>query len=199
MKKINENGFTLIELLAVIVIMGILMMVAIPAVSRTIENSRKDTFMDVAKSYANSVKNLWAADGISCTDVADSELRVSTALSAGDYYIKIDSTDANTIQLIEEGGKSPWGSRDVYGYVRVNIGTSANGDRATKYYVALTDTLHTISSDYDGDNKIGDAGFAPTDSASLVRGKVIVDTTKALSKDAIFTTPYFKNTGCTEN
>ena len=58
----NENGFTLVELLAVIVIMGILMMVAIPSVTRTIENSRKDTFVDIAKSYGNSVQTLWTTD-----------------------------------------------------------------------------------------------------------------------------------------
>ena len=59
MKKMNINskGFTLIELLAVITILGILMMVAIPNVTRTIENSRRDTFADVAQSYINSVRN----------------------------------------------------------------------------------------------------------------------------------------------
>ena len=36
----NNKGFTLVELLAVIVIMGILMMVSIPSVKGTIDNSR---------------------------------------------------------------------------------------------------------------------------------------------------------------
>lgn len=58
MKKLNKKGFTLIELLAVITIMGILMMVAIPAVTRTIENARRDTFADVAKEYVNAVVNI---------------------------------------------------------------------------------------------------------------------------------------------
>lgn len=171
MKKINDKGFTLIELLAVIVIMGILMMVAIPAVSRTIENSRKDTFLDIAKNYANAVKTLWAADGLTCTK--NSESLISSATDDGDYYIEINSagkalnTSTNTLSggavtvpvLLEQGGESSWGNRDVLGYVKVKVATNTTtGRRTTTYYVALSDGIHGVES--------------TKESAQLVRGDV---------------------------
>lgn len=148
MKKINEKGFTLIELLAVIVIMGILMMVAIPAVSRTIENSRKDTFVDVAKQYANQVKTLWAADGLQCKALteADDKYVVSSAVAAGkDYYVVIDTANSSHYPvLLEQGGKSSWGNKNVTGYVKVTV-TAAGNRVKTDYFVALSDGTHAIA------------------------------------------------------
>lgn len=134
MEKINKKGFTLIELLAVIVIMGILMMVAIPAMTRYIENSRKDTFIDTAKNYVNSVRNMWSSDSLSCGST------VSGAVGDGDYYVLIDSkNDPNS--LLDSGGKSSWGNREVLGYVHVNV-KSAGTKAKTTYGIFLTDGEH---------------------------------------------------------
>ena len=145
MKKINKKGFTLVELLAVIVIMGILMMVAIPSISRVIENSRKDTFVDIAKSYANAAKTLWTADTLTC------EGTVASAVDDGDYYILIntkESARAILPVLVDQGGKSSWGNRDVNGYVRVHVETVTdnNGEpkRTTTFYVSLSDGTHGL-------------------------------------------------------
>ena len=44
MKGLNKKGFTLIELLAVIIILGVLLLIAVPSVSKYITNSSKAFF-----------------------------------------------------------------------------------------------------------------------------------------------------------
>ena len=135
MKKINSKGFTLIELLAVITIMGILMLVAIPAVSRTIENSRRDSFADVAKTYINTVRNAVIADELKC---GTGDVSVA-ATGKGRYYFAIDTTQDGTKDLMESGGKSSWGSNNLIGMVLWLKLPADNGGFKTTYEVLLVD------------------------------------------------------------
>ena len=155
----KNKGFTLIELLAVITIMGILMMVAIPAVSRTIENSRRDTFADIAHEYINAVRNSMLADNIECFQ--DNKWTVASATATGYYFFPIctdagscdevsaeldkDAIVQSTSDLMETGGRSPFGNAELKGYVLLekSVTTDADGgELKTKsvYSIVLGDT-----------------------------------------------------------
>lgn len=52
----NKKGFTLVELLGVIVILGIVLTIAIPAVSNYIDKSKREGFVTVLREYVAAVQ-----------------------------------------------------------------------------------------------------------------------------------------------
>ncbi len=148
MKKLNNLGFTLIELLAVITIMGILMMVAIPSVSRTIENSRRDTFADNALTYVNTVRNAVMADELSCGSTTVS------ATANGTYYFAIDTENQQTKDIMEKVALSSWGNAKVTGYVQWTKSANSAGRTTTTYSVCLKDTGNHGFSGYSSEKDV---------------------------------------------
>ena len=175
----NKNGFTLIELLTVIVILGILMMVAIPAISRMIENFRKDSLITISKEYVNAVKVSWLSGDLLC----GSSNQVSSDMDEGNYYVLIDTTSETMKELLEQVAKSPWGNRDLKGYVRVNITRNSKEEKVIKYYVALADGIHGIYDDT----------TSPIEVDNLKRGNIIMNLTLTANEEkrkAIMETPF---------
>lgn len=123
----DKKGFTLIELLAVIVILGVLLAIAVPAVTKYISSSRKSTFITNVKQYTDSAR--------------------SEALD-GAYLFPVNTNDATVIRfstiypLLEKGGKtSPydgqWENSNCFVAI-INDGTAESPHYV--YYVAARDS-----------------------------------------------------------
>ena len=115
----NKKGFTLIELLAVIIILGILMIIAIPAVTEYISSSRKNAYVTTASRYIDGVRNKVNAAEI---PVYDKETT---------YYIP------GSCVSMEKGETSPYGDWEEYYVVVTYDGTSYD------YYWTSRDVTNT--------------------------------------------------------
>lgn len=130
MKKLlnNKKGFTLIELLAVIVILAILVMVAIPAVTKYLETSRKSTFIDNARAAVEAVRQDYVING-------GAKMRDKAA---------IDSL------LEKKLIRSPYGNQYTSACVKINDDNSSDNMTQAKsvtYSICLSDGSHYVDAD----------------------------------------------------
>ncbi|GAA0450517.1 type II secretion system protein [Alkalibacillus silvisoli] len=106
LKKIfkNQKGITLVELLAVIVILGIIALIAVPAIANVIEDSRYDSvkatginIIEAAELY--SVTNNVEDGGVDLADLTGSGYLEGSSLDdwSGDTAVTINSDGANTL------------------------------------------------------------------------------------------------------
>ena len=58
--KLNRKGFTLVEVLAVVVILGIIMLIAIPNVNKLIIRNKKENCEAMKKNIINATKNYFS-------------------------------------------------------------------------------------------------------------------------------------------
>ena len=118
----NNKGFTLVEILAVIIILGVLTLLAIPRVTEYTENSRISVYATSAKQFMDSVKQ-------------------EVNNQSDGYRVKVGSCINVKISDIElDNGsnlKSPYGEYlDDYSYITV---ININGNYL--YMLTLVDSL----------------------------------------------------------
>ena len=125
----NKKGFTLIEILAVIIIIGIASAIGITAVTSNIDRSRKSSFANLARNYAESARSMRGEDRLP-HDPKDGEA----------VLIRVDNLDGVDVEN-DEGFSTVYGTLLLdYSFVAiVNEGHNYN------YYVfLLDDTNHGI-------------------------------------------------------
>lgn len=121
----NKKGFTLIELLAVIIILGVLMLVAIPSVTSYINNSRKSAYADTAANYIKGATNLVnEGQRVQCYD--ENTL----------YLIPAGHDKTKSCVALESGGQSPYNTTYKMAYVGV---TYDNAKGSYNYYFTAVD------------------------------------------------------------
>lgn len=124
MTRLYKKGFTLVELLAVIVVLGIVLVIAIPSIVNVIENTRKNSFVATARQLVEVVK-LKISDGTYSVPMTSDHAIIVNMSS-----VSLDNANKD----VDNGSYGP----NSY-VIAANIG----GD--TKYYVTLDGSKRDIN------------------------------------------------------
>ena len=136
----RKNGFTLIELLAVIIILGILMIIAIPSVTKYISDSRKSAYVNTAKELVSGARTFVNEGKVEMYDTSTT------------YYI-----DYGCVKT-ENASKSPYGD-----FVNAYVVVTYDGKGYTYYWTSVDEAgqgvkIITKADELDEDDIVSDIG-----------------------------------------
>ena len=121
MKK--KNGFTLVELLAIIIILGIIAIITVPIITKTLKESRINAAQDSAYGYVDAVNRLYYSNSLNKRDDVED----------GVY----------TVSELKELGVSVTGSEPSEGWVELE------NNEVVSYSIKIGDYVITKYSDSD--------------------------------------------------
>lgn len=140
----NNKGFTLIEIIAVIVILSVLLLIAVPTVSKTITNARKDTFIQNAKDEIEIARAKLLNKDLAVTKHYNSTEKPTRCKTPPiGYYTSIPNDAIGTNK------KSTFGFEFIESYVlAVNVSDNKKGtgtkDKIIYYYGAIDKSKNGI-------------------------------------------------------
>ena len=156
----KKKGFTLIELAAVIMILGIIMLIAVPIVLNTIENSKKGAAERSAESYLHTVEVTVAWEK-TAREIQDGEYTIQ---EDGSLCLDNECTDENKIAITMSGNKPSSGTIKI--------------ENASVVPEGATMTIGDYSVSYDSVKK----SYVATKEASSANESYICEKTGAASK-----------------
>ena len=110
-----KKGFTLVELLAVITLLAVIGLIAIPVVNRTINSSKEKAYSAQVEEIENAAKS-WAAEHLD--EIVEDDISCATSTSIVEIHT-ISVADLKSGGYIPKKAKNPKNEENLSGSVLI--------------------------------------------------------------------------------